>query len=149
MRFLGIDFGMKRIGIALSDENRTLAFPKEIVPNDKNKYKKISEIIKTENISEIVMGESVDFSGRLNMLMAHIELFIKELENEFHLPIHTQKEFLTSVEARRSKDGKKDMSPSQAHSKLKNTKAGRVDASAAALILQRYLDKRNLSDSKK
>ncbi len=149
MRFLGIDFGMKRIGIALSDENGTLAFPREIVPNDKNKYIKISEIIRSENVSEVVVGESVDFSGRLNMLMAHIELFIKELENECHLPIHTQKEFLTSVEARRSKDGKKDASPSQAHSKLKNIKSGRVDASAAALILQRYLDKRNLADSKK
>jgi putative Holliday junction resolvase len=142
-RFLGIDFGTKRIGIAISDENSTLAFPKEIVPNDAKTFKKIGEIIKSENVSEIVIGESVDFSGRLNMLSARIDLFVKELEVEFHLPIHRQKEFLTSVEARRSKDGKHTLSPSQAHSKLKSTKSGRVDASAAALILQRYLDKKN------
>ncbi|MCX6757331.1 MAG: Holliday junction resolvase RuvX [Candidatus Nomurabacteria bacterium] len=145
MRLLGIDYGMKRIGVAISDEGGTLAFPKEIIANGQklNPLKRIGEIIKQEKISEIVVGESVDFSGSLNMLMAHIELFIGELENEFHLPVHKQKEFLTSVEARRSKDGKKDASPSQARSRLKSTKAGRVDASAAALILQRYLDKIN------
>ncbi|MCX6753174.1 MAG: Holliday junction resolvase RuvX [Candidatus Nomurabacteria bacterium] len=145
MRFLSIDFGMKRIGIAISDEGGTLAFPKEIILNTKDNkvLDRIGEIIKIENVSEIVIGESVDFSGRLNMLMSHIELFITDLENAFHLPVHRQKEFLTSVEARRSKTGKKDMSPSQAHSKLKDTKAGRVDAGAAALILQRYLDKNN------
>ena len=145
MRLLGIDYGMKRIGVAISDEGATLAFPKEIVPNGLKlaPLKRTGEIIKEEELSEIVIGESVDFSGSLNMLMAHIELFITELENEFHLPVHKQKEFLTSVEARRSKDGKKELSPSQSHSKLKSTKAGRVDASAAALILQRYLDKMN------
>lgn len=143
IRMLGIDFGMKRIGVAVSDENATLAFPKQIVLNDTNKWNAFDALMKNEGIAEIVVGESVDFSGRLNMLMSHIELFITELEERYHLPVHRQKEFLTSVEARRSADGKKDMSPSQAHSKLKDTKRGRVDASAAALILQRYLDKYN------
>jgi RNase H-fold protein (predicted Holliday junction resolvase) len=95
------------------------------------------------------VGESVDFSGRLNILSARIEIFISQLEEKFHLPVRKQKEFLTSIEARKSKDGKKDLSPSQAHSKLKSKKAGRVDASAAALILQRYLDKVNLQSNLK
>jgi RNase H-fold protein (predicted Holliday junction resolvase) len=59
------------------------------------------------------------------------------------LPIHKQKEFLTSVEARRGGSNKAELSPSQAHSKVKQIKSGRIDASAAALILQRYLDKIN------
>ena len=80
MRFLGIDFGTKRIGIALSDENGTLSFPKEIVLNDANTFKKIGEIIKKEKVGEIVVGESVDFSGRLNVLSARIEIFISELD---------------------------------------------------------------------
>jgi len=143
MRFLGIDFGTKRIGVAISDENNTLAFPKEIVLNDANTFKKISEIIKEKNVGEIVVGESVDFSGKLNVLSERIEFFIMELKKKFKLPVHKQKEFLTSVEARRSKDGKKELNYSQAHSKLKQIKSGRVDASAAALILQRYLDKKN------
>ncbi len=145
MKFLGIDFGTKRIGVAISDEGGTLAFPKEIIANGQNTdvFKRIGDIVKEENVGEIVVGESVDFSGRLNMLSARIELFIGELKEKFNLSVHKQKEFLTSVEARRSKDGKHTLTPSQAHSKLKSTKAGRVDASAAALILQRYLDRRN------
>ena len=140
-KFLGIDYGTKRIGVAVSDENGTLAFPKAIILNDENTFRKLAEIIKAEDIGEIVIGESVDFSGRLNALSARIEIFIKELKEKFNLPVYKQKEFLTSVEARRYGSPKK-LSPSQAHSKVKQIKSGRVDAGAAALILQRYLDKR-------
>ncbi|HAS80954.1 MAG: hypothetical protein UR25_C0003G0116 [Candidatus Nomurabacteria bacterium GW2011_GWE1_32_28] len=143
MRFLGIDYGTKRIGVAISDLNGVLAFPKEIVSNDINSFEKIGEIINTENISEIIIGESVDFSGKLNALSARIEIFILELNNRFKLPIHKQKEFLTSVEARKAGSNKRTLSQSQVHSKVKQIKSGRIDASAAALILQRYLDKIN------
>ena len=143
MRFLGIDYGTKRIGVAISDENNRLAFPKEILLNDSNTFEKLGQIIKKENISDIVIGESVDFSGALNTLSARIEVFILEFKEKFNLPVHKQKEFLTSVEARKSKDTKKMLSPSRARSRIKQIKSGRVDASAAALILQRYLDRRS------
>jgi putative Holliday junction resolvase len=146
MKFLGIDYGTKRIGAAVSDENATLAFPKEIILNDKNTFKRFGEIIKEENISQIVIGESVDFSGHLNALSGRIEVFILELEEKFKLPVHKQKEFLTSVEARKIGSNKKSLSPSAAHSKVKQIKSGRIDANAAALILQRYLDKINHSE---
>ena len=142
-RFIGIDYGTKRIGVAISDENNTLAFPKEIVLNDSNAFKNLGDIIKKENIKQIVVGESVDFSGKLNVLSGRIEVFILELKEKFNLPIYKQKEFLTSVEARRSQKGKQDFNQTQSHSKVKQIKSGRVDASAAALILQRYLDRRS------
>ncbi|MFA6353646.1 MAG: Holliday junction resolvase RuvX [Candidatus Paceibacterota bacterium] len=142
-RFMGIDYGTKRIGVAISDENHTLAFPKEIVLNDLNTFKKINDIIKKEKVEEIVVGESVDFSGKLNVLSGRIEVFILELKERFKLPVHKQKEFLTSVEARKSGINKKSLNSPQSHSKVKQIKSGRVDASAAALILQRYLDRRN------
>ncbi|MBI2630653.1 Holliday junction resolvase RuvX [Candidatus Nomurabacteria bacterium] len=145
-RFLGIDYGTKRIGLAISDENRTLAFPKEILLNSKDTFSKLEEIIKEENIGEIVVGESVDFRGHLNALSARIEVFILELKEKFNLPVHKQKEFLTSVEARKAGSTKKSLRQSQVHSKIKQIKSGRIDASAAALILQRYLDKRNKSE---
>lgn len=148
-KFLGIDYGTKRIGVAISDANGTLAFPKEIILNDADTFKRLSEIIEKEKIREIVIGESVDFSGKLNALSARIEVFILELEEKFQLPIHKQKEFLTSVEARKPKDAKKSFSPSQAHSKVKQIKSGRIDASAAALILQRYLDRRSREERDK
>lgn len=147
MRFLGIDYGTKRIGVAVSDENNTLAFPKEIVPNDAHALARLGEIIKENNISEIVIGESVDFSGKLNALSARIEVFILKLKEKFILPLHKQKEFLTSIEARKSAGGIKRLNPSQVHSKIKQIKSGRIDASAAALILQRYLDRINKTRS--
>ena len=148
MRFLGIDYGTKRIGVAISDESGVLAFPKEIIENNNDKLESLREIIKHENVSEIVVGESVDFSGKLNVLSAKIDVFIKELKDKFNLPVHKQKEFLTTDEARKEGKSKKDLSPSQAHSKLKDKKRGHIDSGAAALILQRYLDKNNLSNLK-
>lgn len=143
MRFLGIDFGTKRIGLAISDEEGFLAFPKEIVLNNGDTFKKIEEIIKKENIKEIVVGESVDFRGALNVLSSRIELFILDLKEKFNLPVHKQKEFLTSVEARKMGNSKKKFNLARSHTRVKQIKSGRIDASAAALILQRYLDKIN------
>ncbi|OGI66181.1 hypothetical protein A3A95_00500 [Candidatus Nomurabacteria bacterium RIFCSPLOWO2_01_FULL_39_18] len=142
MKFLGIDYGTKRIGISISDEEGILAFPKRIVLNNADIFKTLSEIIEKEKVSEIVIGESVDFTGASNALSARIEVFILELQEKFNLPIHKQKEFLTSIEARKSKGGKK-LSASQAHSRIKQKKSDHVDAHAAAIILQRYLDKKN------
>lgn len=129
-RFLGIDFGTKRIGLSISDENKMLAFPKEIILNDKNFWMRLIEVVKEEKICEIVVGESTDFSGQSNPVDEHIKAFILELEEKIGLPVHKQKEFMTSVEARRHKDETKQHS-------------NKVDASAAALILQRYLDRRS------
>ena len=126
-RFLGIDYGDKKIGLAISDENKVLAFPKEVILNDNHTLSKISEILKAEKVSEIVIGESLDLKWKPNMITNDIDIFIAELEIKFNIPTHRQKEFFTSVEARRYKDVKK------------------ADASAAALILQRYLDKINLN----
>lgn len=125
MKFLGIDYGTKRIGIAVSDERAVLAFPRVILKNDKNIFKNIRQIIAAENPQAIVVGESLNFKGRPNRIAAEIETFILELE-KFNLPTHSEKEFLTSVEARRYSEAEK------------------ADASAAALILQRYLDRKNL-----
>ena len=98
-RFLGVDYGTKRIGLAVSDENGKIAFPKEILPNDFHTFDRLGTLIEKENIREIVVGESVDFSGKLNALSGRIEVFILELKEKFDLPVHKQKEFLTSVEA--------------------------------------------------
>jgi len=139
-RFLGVDYGTKRIGLALSDENGTLAFPNGIFSNDLNLFKEIGIILKKENIAEIVVGESVDFKGKPNILSKKIEIFISELEARFKIPIRRQKEFLTSIEAR-GKEGKEKNNAR----KTKKEIGKKVDDSAAALILQRYLDKKNKS----
>lgn len=142
-KFLGIDYGTKRIGIAISDDDGKIAFPREIILNDQEVFQKIGNILEKEKINEVVIGESVDFSGKLNALSARIEIFISDFKEKFEIPIYKQKEFLTSVEARKTGFLKKDLTQKQSHSRLKDKKRGHIDSSAAALILQRYLDKIN------
>lgn len=137
-KFLGVDYGTKRIGIAISDNEGKIAFPRGIIVNNSETLQRISEIFEKENIDEIVIGESLDFSGNPNKISPDIEIFILELKKRFEIIIHKQKEFLTSVEAR-GKNGK-EIKNSR---KTKKNKTQKVDASAAALILQRYLDKLN------
>jgi putative holliday junction resolvase len=144
-RYLGIDFGTKRIGIAVSDIDGRLAFPKAILPNDSNTITKISKMIQENQISDVVIGESVNFSGKPNVLSTKIDAFTEKLKEKSAIPVHKQKEFLTSVEARKGLNAKKRSSSSQAHSRIKKKESVRVDASAAALILQRYLDQNKIS----
>lgn len=145
MKFLGIDYGTKRIGIAITDENHQIAFPKEIILNDKNTLEKISEILKKENINEVVVGESLNFKGELNIVSEKINTFISELEKQFGVKIHKEKEFLTSVEARKAGNTKMNLHKGEAHSKIKKEKTRKADAGAATLILQRFLDRYNTS----
>lgn len=136
MKILGIDYGTKRIGLAVSDENNKLAFPKEVIKNNGELFRKIEAILSSEQISEIVVGESLDFAGLPNALMREIEFFLSKLSKKFKIPVHREKEFLTSVEARRY-NHRLQRGPAKGGGK------SHIDASAAALILQRYLDKKN------
>ncbi len=138
MRHLGIDYGSKRVGVAISDEDGKLAFPYKILKNDMSLVDAIHNICGEEEISAIVIGESHDLSGAPNKIMGSIEEFIKNLEVELDLPIYLQKEFMTTVEAR-GREGKEQNNAR----KVVKEKQSAVDASAAALILQRYLDKKN------
>lgn len=138
MRYLGIDYGTKRVGLALSDEEGVLAFPYKILKNDKFLIDEIHNICGTEGVGAIVVGESFDLSGEPNKLMTDINSLVNEISKTLNLPISLQKEFMTTVEAR-GRGGKEVNNAKQ----ISNTKNATVDASAAALILQRYLDKIN------
>ena len=138
MKYLGIDYGSKRVGLALSDESGMLAFPYKILKNDMTLVEMIHNICGEENISAIVLGESHDLSGEPNKIMGSIEEFKRNIETELDLPVYFQKEFMTSIEAR-GRVGKERNNARQ----VQKEKQGAVDASAAALILQRYLDKKN------
>jgi putative Holliday junction resolvase len=125
MIILGIDYGTKKVGIALSDDGEMIAFPKKVIPHTKELLKDIKEIVKANSVGAIVVGESKDLSGAENPLMEDIRSFVATLTKEVRLPVHLEPEFLTSHEARRG-----------------GTREDMIDASAAALILQRFLEKR-------
>ena len=128
MKLLGIDFGRKRVGIAVSDEEQKIAFPKAVYPNDKKLIERIAEYCEENSVSGIVMGESKNFKGEANPIMRDILKFKTNIEKATSLPVFMEPEFMTSAEAekmRAEEDGCGKM----------------LDASAAAVILQSYLDK--------
>ncbi len=124
MKYLGIDYGEKNVGVAVSDDGGNLAFAKVVLKNDKNLLGNILKIYDKEKINEVVLGESFDFSGQPNLIMKDILSFKKKLENN-EIKVNLEPEFLTSAEAERIQ-GKND----------------KIDSSAAALILKSYLEKK-------
>ncbi len=144
MKYLGIDYGSKRIGIAISDESGTLAFPKTILPRDGKLLDDIQKICTEEKVGEIVIGESFDYKGKPNPIMTDILIFKTALLGKVGLPMHFQSEFMTSHEVSKNKNMMHDVA-----NEREDGRAGRksqvkesVDSSAAALILQTFLDKK-------
>jgi len=124
MRIIGIDYGSKNIGIALSDERGEFAFAQSVLPNNDKTKGRILEIVKESGAKEIVMGESKNFKGEENEIMAAANDFAKSLAAA-GFAIHLEPEYLTSHQAQHI----------QGVNKM-------LDASAAAIILQSFLDKR-------
>ena len=123
MRYLGIDFGTKRVGIAISDETNSLAFPLTVLPNSPDLISEVVLLIKENQVTNVVVGESKDLSGKENPVMADIKFFVGELRKQVSVEIMLEPEFLTTIQASRIQGR---------HEK--------IDASAAAVILQNYLD---------
>jgi putative Holliday junction resolvase len=121
-RILGIDYGSKRIGLAMAEEG-SLAFPLSVVLNDKNLFDNFTKIIEKNEVSKVILGESKDYSMKDNLIMGEINKFKQNLEEKFKLEVIFQPEFMTSMQAERIQ-GKNKM----------------IDASAATIILQSYLD---------
>jgi len=138
MRYLGIDYGAKRVGLSLSDEEGKMAFPYKIVKNDLELEDAIHNICGEEEVSAIVIGESRDLSNSPNKIMGSIEEFKKNLELELELPVYFEKEFMTSVYGGEQKSKNVFIAK-----KIKKEKVEKDDSKAATLILQRYLDRKN------
>ncbi len=126
MRYLGIDYGTKRVGVAVSDEGAVMAFPYAILENSKGLVGEIKTICAHEDVETIVIGESVDYKGAPNLIKKEVDRFIAELRLVLNIPIIEEREFLSTQQAR-----------------FYQTKRKRVDDSAAAIILQSYLDRKN------
>lgn len=120
---MGIDYGSKRVGIALSDETGTIAVPKAVLPNNRFLFSEVKNLCEGYDVSAIIIGESKDFKGNPNPIMKDALLFKGELERDLQLPVHLEPEFMTSHQAAREQGD---------HALL--------DASAAAIILQSFLN---------
>lgn len=133
MRYLGIDYGSKRIGVAVSDEGGSIAFPLGTVDAGPKALSEVASLAKENAAEHIVVGESRGLGGAANAVQESIEQFKTDIAELTGLPVVYEREFFTSALAARqyAPDGSRKANPSQA----------KLDASAAALILQTYLDR--------
>lgn len=141
MRALGIDYGERRIGLALSDATGLLASPWKTIANDANVGAAAQRlaievhalIAEEDGLAVVVIGLPRRLSGEANDQTARVRKFAQLLGGAVSVPIELQDERLTShaadeILAKRERDWR--------------TRKRQLDAMAAALILQDYLDTR-------
>jgi putative pre-16S rRNA nuclease len=138
MRFLGIDHGSRRIGLAYGDDIGVATPLPAILSEDPSKqWAGLAAVLKDRRITEIVLGHPLNMDGSAGPKAAEVEAFAGRMRLEFGLPVHLVDEGLTSYEAEST------IPPSKRRSVRAS---GLVDSRAATIILQDYLDGRVLGD---
>ncbi|HMA79138.1 MAG TPA: Holliday junction resolvase RuvX [Candidatus Paceibacterota bacterium] len=127
MRYLGIDYGTKRVGLALSDERGQMAFPHDVVPNSPELVSTLESVIAEQHVEAIVIGHSKQLNGSDNPLHEAVTELVTDLTLATGLPIHLEPEQYTTQEAVRWQ-GRTD----------------KTDAAAAAIILNSYLSRQHI-----
>lgn len=135
MRYLGVDYGSKRVGLALSDEAGTMGFPHSIIPSTPKVVEHICALMAKEDVRALVIGDSVDYRGKENPVAAEARRLGREVSERCGVPVFYESEVLTSAQAHRA--------PAKVDKSRAPKKRSDVDASAAALILTSYLSRTN------
>lgn len=134
-RILGLDVGLRRIGIAVSDPLGITAQGLETLQrrNKRHDLAELAQIIRQYDVQEIVVGFPLRLSGGESSQSEKVQAFAEDLRRRFNLPVHLWDERLTSVEANR-------LLRQTELSIEKRAKA--VDRIAAVLILQSFMEAR-------
>jgi putative Holliday junction resolvase len=133
---LGIDFGQKRIGLAVSDPTNTVATPLETLtrrPGKRPPLGRIAEIAESHDIGQLVVGLPLGLDGKENDWCAEVRAMAERLAAIVGAPVAWIDERLTSVRAERA-------IRASGLPRSRREERGRVDAAAAQLILQMWLD---------
>ena len=132
-RLLGIDYGSKRIGIAVSDPLRIIAQGISVIINSSKAIEQIKNIIQEYDPEKIIVGMPLNLKGEKGAKAQEVEKFIAKLKSELMIDVIFLDERFTSKIAQQTL---RDMNVKK---KIRQTK-GNLDAMSAALILQSYLD---------
>lgn len=130
MRYLAIDYGLKRTGLAICDEGETIASPLKVLTEGKVLIETIVKIAGEEQADAFVVGLPFNMDDSEGPQAKLVREFAKALGKQIDLPIHFQDERLSSFDA----EGK------LAGLYTRKKKKGRLDAVAAASILQSFLE---------
>lgn len=131
-RLLGIDPGTRRCGIAVTNSNQTMAFPRSALPRDAALLAHLAVLIEEEMIGGIVIGRPLALSGNVTSSTEDAEQLFQDVAHSFTtLPVVQCDERLTTYEAQKSL--------SEAGLKARDQR-GRLDSAAAVIMLQNYVD---------
>jgi putative Holliday junction resolvase len=132
-RILGIDFGEKRMGLAVSDPEGRIAVPLSTVrrTSDTQAIRQIIDIALEQGVEHFVVGEPLNLDGSRGPAAARAGSFARKLAVESGLPVELTDETLTSVEAE-ERLRQAGIDPRRHPEK--------IDATAAQILLQQYLD---------
>lgn len=133
MRYLAIDYGMKRTGLAICDAQETIASPLAVVQGHKDLIARIRKIVASEGIGGIVVGLPLNMDDSEGPQARLVQAFAKELGRQVQIPIHLQDERLSSFAAEEKL---------HEFGLTRGKKRERLDALAAADILQTFLDQK-------
>lgn len=136
MRYLGLDFGLKRIGLAKSDQSGLIAqFYKTIYVsrNQEKNFSELSIIVNTEKIEAIVIGLPYHMNGDKSEQCKIVKDFGEKLKDYVSIPIFYEDERLTTISA------EKILIEGNMNRKKRRDK---IDSLAATFILQKYLDRK-------
>jgi putative Holliday junction resolvase len=125
---LGIDFGSKKIGLALTDDAGKMAFPHAVVPNDGKFLAYLESLVLERGVGEIVIGHSLNNQGEPNAIHSAVEELMTDVTLHLGIPVHLEPEQYSSRQA----------------AQVQGKHAG-LDASAAALILDSFITKQKNS----
>lgn len=134
-RLAALDYGSRRIGVALSDPTGTIAYPLTTLSRRIGKrppWAELTQLLQQYEVAEVVIGLPLDLSGAEGEWAAEVRDFGEQVERRTSLPVHWVDERLSSVRAERAVRG-------MGLKKSDREDRGRVDATAAAMILESYL----------
>lgn len=131
-RIAAIDFGLKRIGLAVSDKGRKMALPVGVVEGGKKAVQNIRAALPLKEVDLILIGLPVEMSGKKGPMAAVVEEFAKMLEAALSIPVKLIDERLSSKGADASL---KEISLNR------KERSEKIDMVAATLLLQMYLDR--------
>ena len=132
-RILGIDYGERRVGLAVSDPTQVIAKPLTTLKRDDGDawLEQLGALITEQEIEAIVVGYPLTMSGASSAQTEQVERFMETLRSRFEQPVYRFDERLTSVAAKRALISQGIKTGHQKDA---------VDQTAAALLLQDYLD---------
>lgn len=132
-RIMAIDFGLKRIGIALSDPLRIFAYPFATLNNDQSLFKELEKVIKEKKVSKIILGIPSGSNASTITLKSKLEQFKENIGKKFKIEVISWNEDFTSSIA-------KDRVLESVTKKSKRKDKSLLDRNSAAIILQEFLD---------